>query len=110
LLLLRFLRSCAWCGCARTLGSQTLGMTYRIPGTQVSLPISRAGFVEELHYAVEWSRGRGAYCYSCFVHGRLWPDPVTYSRPRSLHRGHCAKSAISAGSESGRRMGLVGRP
>src|SRR5918992_5798387 len=48
---------------------------------------------EALLCAVEWSRGRGAYCYSCFAQGRLWPAPATYpTNLKSLHQGHCAKS------------------
>ena len=37
LLLLRFLRSCAWCGSTCTRLSDCGVMTYRIPGTQVAL-------------------------------------------------------------------------
>ena len=35
--------------------------------------------------AVEWSRVRGAYCYSCFAQGRPWLDPATYPNPKCLH-------------------------
>jgi hypothetical protein len=60
-LFIRFLRSCAWCGCACTLGSQTLVMTYRTPGTQVALSIEVGrGLSEGPLCVVEWSRGRGA--------------------------------------------------
>ena len=49
LLLLRFLRRCAWCGCRCTRFSAVV-MTYRTPGTQVALSIdplhrSREGLV-----------------------------------------------------------------
>jgi hypothetical protein len=67
----------ASCAAARgaavvALGSQTLGMTYRIPWhIRVALPIVGKGLSKGPLCVVEWSRGRGAYCYSCFVHGRL---------------------------------------
>ena len=107
---IRFLRSCAWCGCARILGTRTLVVTYRIPRhTRLSLSHSSGRVCRRAPLcAVEWSRGRRAYCYSCFVHGRPCPDPATYpTNPKCLHQGHCARSVRSAGSRSGRRMSLV---
>jgi hypothetical protein len=54
------------------LGSQTLVITYRTPGIQVALSIEVGrGLSKSPLCAVEWSKGRGTYCYSCFVHRRL---------------------------------------
>jgi hypothetical protein len=78
LLLLRFLRSCAWCGCRCTRFSDCGVMTYRTPGTQVALSMEVGRDLSKGPLCVvEWSRGRGASCYSCFVQRRLWPDPAT---------------------------------
>src|SRR5215218_535068 len=77
LLLLRFLRSCAWCGCRCTRFS-ACGDDLQDPRhTGFSPENSREGSVEVLRYAVEWSRGRGAYCCSCFAGGCPWPAPAT---------------------------------
>jgi hypothetical protein len=51
LLFLRFLRSCAWCGCRCTRFSDCGVMTYRIPRhTGCPLHSSREGFVEDPVY------------------------------------------------------------
>jgi hypothetical protein len=76
LLLLRFLRSCVRRLCVHTRFSACGVMTYRTAGIQVALSIdplhrSKEGLVGGPLCMVEWSRGRGAYCCSCFVHGRL---------------------------------------
>ena len=72
LLLLRFLRSCMRRLWVHTRFSDSGDDLQDPPAHKVSLPIvGREGFVEEPFYV--WLSGarRGAYCYSCFVHGRL---------------------------------------
>jgi hypothetical protein len=93
--------SCSYyasCAAARggwvcTLGSQPVVMPYRIPGTQVSLSIEVGrGLSKGPLCVVEWSRGRGAYCCSCFVHGvfDLIQPPTTV---RGLHTEVIAQKA-----------------
>src|SRR5215208_2343915 len=73
----RFLRSCVRRLGVHTRFSDSGGDLQDPRHTGFSPRSSRDGFVEELRYAVEWSRGRGAACYSCFADGCPWPDPAT---------------------------------
>jgi hypothetical protein len=85
-------------------------ITYRTSGIQVALSIE-VGFVEELRYAVEWSKGRGAYCYSCFAGGCPWPAPatrryLTIPQLRLLRKKRKKRRKYSLGDP----MSLIGHP
>jgi hypothetical protein len=92
------------------LGSQTLVMTYRTPGIQVALSIEVGrGLSEGPLCVVEWSKGRGALCYSCFASGYPWPAPAT-RRYLTISKLRLRKKRKKRRKEIRGRMGLVGRP